>query len=145
MKQYVALDVSQKERSVCVVDQAGRSIYEGRVNSDPGALTELLRKRVPIVERIGFKTGAMASRLWHELRRVDLPVVCVDACHALGSASGSHCRLVAIVMSAMSAVGSQSDQGIQSDEECEARDFALVGERPRHADLIGTAQTSACD
>ena len=82
MKQYVGLDVSQHETSVCIVDQAGRSVYEGRVKSNPGALTELLRKRAPDAERIGFETGAMASWLWHELRRVDLPVVCIDARHA---------------------------------------------------------------
>ncbi len=82
MKQYVGLDVSQQETSVCVIDQAGRAIYEGRVKSDPGALTEVLRKRAPDAERIGFETGAMASWLWHELRRVDLPVVCIDARHA---------------------------------------------------------------
>jgi len=27
--EYVGLDVSQKETSVCVVDQAGRSVYQG--------------------------------------------------------------------------------------------------------------------
>lgn len=82
MKQYVGLDVSQQETSVCVVDQAGRTVYEGRVKSNPGALSDLLRKRAPDAERIGFETGAMASWLWHELRRVDLPVVCIDARHA---------------------------------------------------------------
>jgi transposase len=45
-------------------------------------LTSLLRKHAPHAERIGFETGAMASWLWHELRRVDLPVVCIDARHA---------------------------------------------------------------
>ena len=44
-------------------------------------MTELIRKRAPNAERIGFETGAMASWLWHELRRVDLPVVCIDARH----------------------------------------------------------------
>lgn len=29
MKQYVGLDVSQQETSVCVVDEAGRTVYEG--------------------------------------------------------------------------------------------------------------------
>ena len=82
MKQYVGLDVSQRETTVCVVDQAGRTVYEGRAKSDPGALSELLRERAPHAERIGFETGAMASWLWHELRRVDLPVVCIDARHA---------------------------------------------------------------
>lgn len=82
MKQYVGLDVSQKETSVCVVNDAGLKLYEGKAKSEPGALAELLRKRAPNAERIGFETGAMASWLWHELRRVDLPVVCVDARHA---------------------------------------------------------------
>jgi len=82
MKQYVGLDVSQRETSVCVVNEAGQVTFEGKAKSDPRALTELLRKRAPHAERIGFETGAMASWLWHELRRVDLPVVCIDARHA---------------------------------------------------------------
>jgi len=82
MKQYVGLDVSQKETSVCVVNETGQVLFEGKAKSDPGALTALLRKRAPHAERIGFETGAMASWLWHELRRVDLPVVCIDARHA---------------------------------------------------------------
>lgn len=87
MKQYVGLDVSQRETSVCVVDDAGRPIFQGKVKSDPGALTELLRKRAPHAERIGFETGAMSSWLWHELKRVGLPVVCIDARHAKAALS----------------------------------------------------------
>jgi len=82
MKQYVGLGVSQRETSVCVVSETGQVIFEGKAKSDPGALTALLRKHAPRAERIGFETGAMASWLWHELRRVDLPVVCIDARHA---------------------------------------------------------------
>jgi transposase len=82
MKQYVGLDVSQRETSVCVLNAAGLIVYEGKAKSDPGDLTKLLRKYAPNSERIGFETGAMASWLWHELRRVNLPVVCVDARHA---------------------------------------------------------------
>jgi transposase len=82
MKQYVGLDVSQKETSVCVVDEQGRLMFEGKVKSTPGALSHLIHRRAPQAERIGFETGAMASWLWHELRRVGLPVVCIDARHA---------------------------------------------------------------
>jgi transposase len=82
MKQYVGLDVSQRETSVCVVNETGRVVFEGKAKSDPGALTGLLSKHAPRAERIGFETGAMASWLWHELRRVGLPVVCIDARHA---------------------------------------------------------------
>jgi transposase len=80
MKQYVRLDVSQKETSVCVVSEMGQVIFEGKAKPDPGALTAVIRKQAPHAARIGFETGSMAS--WHELRRVDLPVVCIDARHA---------------------------------------------------------------
>jgi transposase len=82
MKQYVGLDVSQKETSMCVVDENGKVLFEGKAASDPGALARVIGKRAPAAERIGFETGAMASWLWHELKRIGLPVVCVDARHA---------------------------------------------------------------
>lgn len=87
MKQYVGLDVSQRETSVCVIDDTGKIAFRGKARSDPGALTELLRKRAPHAERIGFETGAMSSWLWHELKRVGLPVVCIDARHAKAALS----------------------------------------------------------
>ena len=66
MKQYVGLDVSQKETAVCVVDENGKVVFEGKAASDPGALAQVISKRAPAAERIGFETGAMASWLWHE-------------------------------------------------------------------------------
>jgi transposase len=82
MKQYVGLDVSQKETAICVVDQDGKIVFEGKAPSDPGALAKAIHKRAPAAERVGFETGAMASWLWHELKRIGLPVVCIDARHA---------------------------------------------------------------
>ena len=82
MGQYVGLDVSQKETAICVVDESGRVTFEGRAKSDPGALAALLAKKASRAERIGFETGAMSSWLWHELKRIGLPVVCIDARHA---------------------------------------------------------------
>jgi hypothetical protein len=54
MKQYVGLDVSQRETSVCVLNETGHILFEGKAKSDPGALTALLCKRAPHAERIGF-------------------------------------------------------------------------------------------
>jgi hypothetical protein len=53
-KQYVGLNVSQRQTAVCVVGQMGQAIFEGKVKSDPGALTNLLRKHAPHAERTGF-------------------------------------------------------------------------------------------
>ncbi|MER8516379.1 IS110 family transposase [Mesorhizobium sp. M1060] len=84
---HVGLDVSQRETSVCVVDDAGKTVFQGKARSDPGGLTELLRKRAPNPDRIGFETGAVSSWLWNELKRVGLPVVCIDARHAKAALS----------------------------------------------------------
>lgn len=40
MKHYVGLDVSQRETAVCVVDEDGKQVFEGRAKSDPGALAK---------------------------------------------------------------------------------------------------------
>jgi transposase len=87
VKQYVGLDVSQRETAVCVVDESGKLLFEGMAKSHPGELVALIRKRAPAAERIGFETGAMASWLWHELTRIGLPVVCIDARHAKAALS----------------------------------------------------------
>ena len=87
MKQYVGLDVSQRETAVCIVDETGKLLFEGTAKSHPGDLAALIRKRAPNAERIGFETGAMASWLWHELKRIGLPVVCIDARHAKSALS----------------------------------------------------------
>ena len=54
MKQYVGLDVSQKETSVCVVNEVGQVIFEGKAKSDPGALTGCFAnvRRVPNVSAL---------------------------------------------------------------------------------------------
>jgi hypothetical protein len=47
MRQYVGLDVSQKETSICVVSETGQLVIQGTAKSDPGALTAVLRKHAP--------------------------------------------------------------------------------------------------
>ena len=90
MQQYVGLDVSQKETAVCVIDDAGRIVFEGKARSEPGALAKVIRKRAPQAARIGFETGSMASWLWHELKRIDLPVVCNRRGACARSSVGAH-------------------------------------------------------
>ena len=82
MDQYVALDVSLKETSVCVLDANGAVAFEGRVASDPASLVQLIRTRAPRAVKIGLETGATSVWLWHALKAEGLPVLCMDARHA---------------------------------------------------------------
>ena len=82
MEQYVGLDVSQEQTSVCVVDGGGQVIWEGKCASTPEAIAATLRTRAPEVVRIGLESGPLSAWHWHELRKLGLPVVCLDARHA---------------------------------------------------------------
>src|SRR5476651_833491 len=82
MEYYVGLDVSLKQTSICVVDQAGAVVREGVVDSDPEAISVYVRSKAPNAVRIGLETGPTSTWLWTELKRLGLPVICIDARHA---------------------------------------------------------------
>jgi transposase len=79
---FVGLDVSQRETSVCVVDGAGRTTWQGRCASDPDAIAEVLRARAPGLVRVGLESGPLSTWHWHALTGKGLPAVCLDARHA---------------------------------------------------------------
>jgi transposase len=82
MEQYVALDVSLREISVCVIDTAGSVVFEGKVAAEPAALISLIRTKAPKLAKVGLETGATSPWLYHALNSAGLPVVLMDARHA---------------------------------------------------------------
>jgi transposase len=82
MEQYVGLDVSQRQTSVCVIDGKGQTLWQGKCASTPEAIAATVRARAPEVVRIGLESGPLSTWHWHELWRAGLPVVCLDARHA---------------------------------------------------------------
>jgi transposase len=87
MEQYVGLDVSMEETSVCVMDAAGSVIWEGKAETAPAALVRMLHRRAPQAVRVGLESGPLSTWLWHELRAAGVAVVCVDARHAQAALS----------------------------------------------------------
>jgi transposase len=72
MVHYVGLDVSLKQTSICVVNQAGSVVREDVVDSDPEAIAALVRSKAPGAVRIGLETGPTSTWLWTELKRLGL-------------------------------------------------------------------------
>ncbi len=87
MSEYVGLDVSLEETSVCILDAAGIITFEGKVESDPAAIERLLKQRAPEASKVGLETGPTSTWLWHELRAAGVPVICIDARHAQAALS----------------------------------------------------------
>lgn len=82
MTEYVGIDVSLKEVWLCVVDEAGKIVREGKTVADPEAIRDWLAAQAPRAIKIGIETGPTSTWLWHALKAQDLPVICIDARHA---------------------------------------------------------------
>jgi len=76
-----------EETSVCIIDKNGAVIFEGEVPSQPEAIGELLRQRAANAVKVAFEAGALSSWLWHDLKALGIPVVCLDARHAKAALS----------------------------------------------------------
>lgn len=79
---FVGLDVSVAETSVCIIDDAGKLIKEGKVRTDPVAIGRYVVKHAPDAERIGIEAGGSSSWLCRELKSQGLAVVHMEARHA---------------------------------------------------------------
>ena len=86
-KQYVGLDVSLKETSICVIDDAEKSVWRGQTNSTPEAIASAVKQHAPHAARIGLESGQLSNSMFHELKAIGLPVICVDARHAKAALS----------------------------------------------------------
>ena len=54
MAQYVGLDVSLAQTSICVVDGDGGTLWQGKCASTPEALVATIRAKAPEVVRVGL-------------------------------------------------------------------------------------------
>lgn len=87
MDYFAGLDVSLEETHICVLDQHGAIVLETKASSTPEALARALRTG-PTCRGVVFETGRMAPMLYHGLREIGIPAVCIEsrkAHHALQS------------------------------------------------------------
>jgi transposase len=81
MDYFAGLDVSVKETSVCIVDDAGKIVQEARVASEPEALLQVLTNTIYRFKRVGLEAGPLSQWLLSALAEAGLPVICVETRH----------------------------------------------------------------
>src|SRR5260370_1860284 len=81
MDYFAGLDVSVKETSVCIVDDAGKIVREARVASEPEALLQVLANNTYRFKRVGLEAGPLSQWLYSVLAEAGLPVICVETRH----------------------------------------------------------------
>ena len=87
MKHFVGLDVSLKETALCIVDQSGAIIREATLPSEPEIIADFVTANAVNIGRVGLESGATSTWMWTELKRLGLPVICIDARHAKAALS----------------------------------------------------------
>ena len=75
MDYFAGLDVSVKETSVCIVDDAGKIVREARVASEPEALLQVLTNTIYRFKRVGLEAGPLSQWLYSVLAEAGLPVI----------------------------------------------------------------------
>ena len=81
MDHFAGLDVSVKETSVCILDDAGKIVKEVKVASEPQALLKVLGNPAYHFKRIGLEAGPLSQWLFSALAEAELPVICVETRH----------------------------------------------------------------
>ena len=82
MKHYAGLDVSVKETSICIVDEAGRICREMKVVSHPEDLLAVLCGPAWRLERVGLEAGPLSQWLFSGLAEAGVPAICIETRHA---------------------------------------------------------------
>lgn len=81
MAHYVGIDASLETVNVCIVDDEGTVCLERKIDAEPAAIIELLRRFEQPIARLGLEAGPTASWLYTELRAADLPAICMECRH----------------------------------------------------------------
>ena len=61
MEFFVGLDVSLDEVHLCLIDEGGRIVKEGRCLSEPGAIATAIRHKGRRIEHVGLETGGLSQ------------------------------------------------------------------------------------
>jgi len=79
MAEYVGMDVSLEEVSICVLNDEGRVLVRGTAPTDPAAIVGFIAEHAPEVVRIVHESGQISIWLTRALRALGAPVICIDA------------------------------------------------------------------
>lgn len=79
MEQFAGLDVSLKEISICIVDDAGEVVARGVTPTDPQRVAAFFAEKRVVPGRIVHESGQLSIWLQRELSRLGLPATCIDA------------------------------------------------------------------
>src|SRR5260370_42715443 len=81
MDYFAGVDVWDKDKSVCVVDETGKIAREVKVTSERAVLVAVLTQTGYRFKWIGLEAGPLSQWLFSALGEAGLSVICVETRH----------------------------------------------------------------
>jgi transposase len=79
MGYFAGLDVSLEETAICIVDDAGQIVREGRAASEPEALVAFFGACGMKMERVGLEACSLTAWLHAGLSEAGIAAICIEA------------------------------------------------------------------
>ena len=79
MKHYVGLDISMKETFICIEDETGKIVAQGKTKTEPELIAQYLKKFQIEIDKVGLESGSLSHWLLSELKALSIPAICIDA------------------------------------------------------------------
>lgn len=84
---YVGLDVSLASVAICVIDEDGRVLWEGKAAGDPEAVRVKLEPWLGKIERLGLEAGPTSEWIGGHLLAAGFQVACLETRHVKAALS----------------------------------------------------------
>ena len=81
MQFFVGIDVSLESSSICVIDERGIIIKEGKVESDPQSVAKFIRHKGRKIEHVGLEAGQLSEWLFVGLSKEGFKVSVLESRH----------------------------------------------------------------
>ncbi|MCP5506347.1 MAG: IS110 family transposase [Chlamydiales bacterium] len=79
MRHYVGLDISMKETFICIEDETGKIIAQGKTKTEPELIAKYIKKFEVEIAKVGLESGSLCHWLLSELKALSIPAICIDA------------------------------------------------------------------
>lgn len=79
MKMFAGLDVGGKTTAICIVDEAGKIVWQGMVDTHPDAIAARLKGFQERLVKVGIESGPFTPHLHRSLAGMGFALVCMDA------------------------------------------------------------------
>jgi transposase len=84
---YVGLDVSLASVAICVIDEDGRVLWEGKAAGDPEAVRVTLEPWLGKIEQVGLEAGPTSEWMGGQLLAAGFQVACLETRHVKAALS----------------------------------------------------------